>query len=45
MEYSHHRKDEIMPFVAMWIKLEIVTRSEVSQTKKDKYPMISHEES
>ena len=28
-----HKKDEIMPFAATWMDLEIITLSEVSQTK------------
>ena len=34
-------KKEIMPFAATWMQLEIIL-SEVSQTEKDKYHMISH---
>ena len=30
-----------MPFAATWMDLEIITLSEVSQTEKDKYHMIS----
>ena len=30
-----------MPFAVTWIDLEIVIQSEVSQTEKDKYHMIS----
>ena len=30
-----------MPFAATWMDLDIITLSEVSQTKKDKYYMIS----
>ena len=30
-----------MPFAATWMDLEVVTLSEVSQTQKDKYHMIS----
>ena len=36
-----HKKNEIMPFAATWMDLEIITLSEVSQTEKDKYHMIS----
>ena len=39
--YSAIKKNEIMPFAATWMDLEIVIRSEVSQTEKDKYHMIS----
>ena len=38
--YSAIKKNEIMPFAATWIDLDIVILSEVSQTEKDKY-MIS----
>ena len=42
MEYhSATKKNEIMLFVATWMDLEIVILSEVSQTEKDKYHMIS----
>ena len=39
--YSAIKKNKIMPFAAMWKDLEIVILSEVSQTQKDKYHMIS----
>ena len=39
--YSAIRKNKIIPFAATWMDLEIVILSEVSQTKKDKYHMIS----
>ena len=42
MEYcSAIKKNEIMPFAATWMDLEIVILSEVSQKEKDKYHMIS----
>ena len=39
--YSAIKKNEIMPFVATWMDLEIIILSEVSQKEKDKYHMIS----
>ena len=39
--YSAIKNDEIMPFAATWMDLEIIILSEVSQIKKDKYPLIS----
>ena len=36
-----HKKDEIMPFAATQMDLEIIILSEVCQTEKDKYHMIS----
>ena len=39
--YSALRKNEIMPFAATWMGLEIIILSEVSQTEKDKYHMIA----
>ena len=39
MEYhSAIKKNETMPFAATWMDTEMTTRSEVSQTEKDKYP-------
>ena len=35
--YSAIKKNEIMPFAATWMDLEIIILSEVSQTEKDKY--------
>ena len=39
--YSAIKKNEIMPFAATWMDPEIVILSEISQTEKDKYHMIS----
>ena len=39
--YSAIKKNEIMPFAATWMDLVIIILSEVSQTEKDKYHMIS----
>ena len=39
--YSAIKKNEIMPFAATSMALEIIMLSEVSQTEKDKYHMIS----
>ena len=39
--YSAIKKSEIMPFAVTWVGLEIVILSEVSQTEKGKYHMIS----
>ena len=39
--YSAIKKNKIMPFAETWMDLEIVILSEVSQTEKDKYHMIS----
>ena len=39
--YSAIKKNKIIPFAATWMDLEMLILSEVSQTEKDKYHMIS----
>ena len=39
--YVTMRKNEIWPFVAMWMELESVMLSEISHTEKDRYHMCS----
>ena len=39
--YSAIKKNKTMPFAATWMDLEMIILSEVSQTDKDKYHMIS----
>jgi len=39
--YSAIKKNDIMPFAATWMELEILILSEISQKEKDKYNMIS----
>ena len=39
--YSAIKKNEIMPFAATRMDLEIIILSKVSQKEKDKYHMIS----
>ena len=39
--YSAIKKNEIMSFVAIWMKLETLILNEVSQKEKDKYHIIS----
>ena len=38
--YSAIKRNEILPFSILWIDLENIMLSEVSQTEKDKYCMI-----
>ena len=40
--YSARKENEIMPFAATWMDLEIIIQSEVSQKEKNKYRMLSH---
>ena len=39
--YSAIKKNEIMSFAATWMDREIIIRSEVSETEKDRYHMTS----
>ena len=39
--YSSIKENEIMSFAATWMELEGIILSEISQTEKDKYCMIS----
>ena len=39
--YSIIKKNEMMSFAATWIDLENIILSEISQTEKDKYYMLS----
>ena len=39
--YSAIKKNEIIPFGATWMHLDIVILKEVSHTEKEKYPMTS----
>ena len=39
--YLAMRKNEIWPFVAMWMQLDSVMLSEISQAEKDRYHMFS----
>ena len=39
--YSAIKKNKMLPFAVIWMDLEGIMLSEVSQTKKKKYCMIS----
>ena len=39
--YSTIKKNEIMPFAATWMDVEILILSKVSQKEKDKYHIMS----
>ena len=39
--YSAIKNNEIMPFAATWMDLESVILSEISQTEKEEYHMIT----
>ena len=36
-----HKKNEIMPFAATWMDIEIIILSELSQKEKDKYLVVT----
>ena len=40
--YSATKKNEILPFATTGMDLESIMLSEISQTQKDKYFMLSH---
>ena len=40
--YSAIKRKEITAFVAMWMELEIIMLSEVSQTVRHQHHMLSH---
>ena len=37
-----HKKNEVIPFAATWMDIEIIILSEVRQTEKDKYQEITY---
>ena len=39
--YAAERKKELLPFMTVWMELESIMLSEISQVVKDKYHMIS----
>lgn len=39
--YSAVKKNEVMPFVAKWIQLQILIPGKVSQREKDEYHTVS----
>ena len=39
--YSAIKKKKFLPFVTVWMDLENIMLSEISQSEKDKYHMIS----
>ena len=40
--YLAMRKNEIWPFVAMWMEPESIMQSEISQAEKDRYHVFTH---
>lgn len=43
-DYSAIKKNEVSLFLTTWMDLENIMLSEINQTEKDKYYMISHVE-
>ena len=39
--YSAIKKNEILPFAAVWLDLECIMLSKINESEKDKYHMIS----
>ena len=39
--YSATKKNEILPFATVWMELDCIMLSKISQSEKDKYHMIS----
>ena len=39
--YSAIKRNEVMPSAATWMTLEMIILSQVNQTEKDKYHMVS----
>ena len=39
--YTAERKKELLPFATVWMELESIMLSEISQAVRDKYHMIS----
>ena len=40
--YLAIKKKNILPFATVWMELETIRLSEISQSEKDKYHVISH---
>ena len=39
--YTTIKKKELLPFARAWADIEIIMLSKISQSKKDKYPVMS----
>ena len=40
--YAAERKKELLPFVTVWMELESIMLSEISQMVKDKYHIVGN---